>query len=289
MPFISKKKKINRDVFIFLGPALALLLFVGIFPFVFNLYLSFSLLKPGVIVPRGFAGISNFISVLIDEDFFNSFRITMVYTIGCVGVELILGVGLALLLNRQIKGKSVIRTLLLLPVMIAPAVSAYIFLYLYNPIYGVVSYYLQLNRSILGSSDLALLGIMAVDIWQWTPFIMLVTLSALQGVPEAPFEAAIVDGASSWQIIRYITLPLIWPVVLIGVLIRIIDAYKVFAYVTIMTEGGPSSTTRLLSYHAYDIMFTNLQWGKGAALSLIILFTIIVICTVYMKLLKVKI
>lgn len=283
------KKKKEYDIYLFLGPALFLLLFVGIFPFIFNIYLSFNLLKPGTLVSHGFAGLSNFVSVLKDPDFLNSFRITMIYMSGCVAIELILGVSLALLLNRELKGKGIIRTLLLLPVMIAPAVAAYIFLYLYNPIYGVVKYYLRLKRSILGSIDLALLGIMFVDVWQWTPFIMLVTLSALQGLPETPFEAALVDGASSWQILRYITLPLIWPIVLIGVLIRIIDAYKVFAYVTIMTEGGPSSTTRLLSYHAHDIMFTNLQWGKGAALSLIVLFTIILICTAYMKFLKVKI
>ncbi len=276
------------SLYIFLLPAIILLLMVGVFPFGFNVYLSLNKFQPGSIHSEGFSGLTNFWKAISNKEFLNSFRITLFYMITCVVIELVLGLALALLLNRNLKGKSIIRTFLLLPMMIAPAVAAYIFIYLYNPFIGVVGYYLRIHRAILGS-DLALSGIMFVDVWQWTPFMMLISLAALQSLPAAPFEAARIDGASGWQTLRYITLPLIKPIVLIGILLRMIDAYKVFAYVAIMTEGGPGCSTRILSYHGYDVMFTNLQWGQGGALSLIILFTIILICTVYMKVLKVSI
>lgn len=276
------------SLYLFLLPAVILLILVGVFPFGFNIFLSLNKFQPGSINSEGFAGLSNFWRAISHTEFPNSFRVTLTYVAVCVGIELFLGLVLALLLNRKLKGKNIIRTSLLVPMMVAPAVSAYIFLYLYNPFIGVVGYYLRLGKAILGS-NLALPGIMAVDVWQWTPFMMLISLAALQSLPGTPFEAARIDGASNWQIFRYITLPLIRPILLVGVLIRMIDTYKIFAYVTIMTEGGPASSTRVLSYHAYDIMFTNLHWGTGGALSLIILFTIILICTVYMKVFRVKI
>ncbi|MCP4318594.1 MAG: sugar ABC transporter permease [Hyphomicrobiales bacterium] len=235
-------------------------------------------------------GLRNYISLLGDESFIESFFVTLKFAALVVGFEMIVGVGLALLLDRNVRGMSLQRTIFILPMMIAPIVVGLIWRYMYHPTVG------SFNRTLkswgldavpwLSDSDWAFASVIIADMWQWTPFIFILALAALQSLPQSALEAARIDGANDWQQILYIKLPLMMPVLVVTCLLRLIDAFKVLEVILVLTNGGPGLSTEILSLRIARTASEFRELGVAAAMSnylLVLLFVITLAMFLYNK------
>lgn len=279
-------------VFLFVGPAVLILLFLVIFPMVYSLGVSFC--DWNLIKGEGwkFIGLRNYYYALFQDPYFRiSLRVTLVYVLAVVGIELMLGLGIALLLNRPLSKIGFYRTALVIPSTMTPVVVGIMWRLLYNPELGTLNYFLELfgfkPLNWLGDPSLALPSVIMADVWEWTPFMALILLAGLQALPRDPFEAAIVDGASSSQVFRYVTLPLLLPTIVVAVLLRMMDAFKTFDLIFVLTKGGPGMSTEVLSYYTYRYGFKFFHIGQASALSYILLVIIIVITRVLLRYLRI--
>lgn len=268
--------------YLFLAPAAIVLIFALLYPIGYLTVASFFDWRMGSpFADSTFAGLGNYIWILNDSNFHESFMVTMTFAFTVVVLEMFLGVGLAFMLERPIRGMSVFRTIFILPMMIAPIVVGLIWRYMYNPQFGIINKTLKEwgFKSIpwLSSPDWALPSVIIADIWQWTPFIFILSLAALQSLPQSSIEASRIDGASTWQQIIYIKLPLMMPVLVVAALLRMIDAFKVLEVIFIMTNGGPGLSTEILSLQIYKTAFVSWELGRAAALSNILLLIVMVI------------
>lgn len=274
----------------FLFPVFGILLFLTIYPTIFLVYLSFTnyqLGKPETM--KILIGIRNFISIFSNPYFRQSTLVTFIYTAVCVVCEMVLGIGIALLLAEPFFGQRLIRSILLLPMMMTPVAVGLVWKLMFNETYGIINYYLGhigLTPGWLSSGTMALISTMIVDIWQWTPFVILIGLAGLYSLPVTPFEAARIDGASAWQLLVYITLPLLKPLLMIALLIRVMDCFKIFDNIYVLTRGGPGMATEVLSLSIYKTNFWYQQVGKAAAMSFVMLFIAIGISQVLIHLLR---
>ncbi len=256
--------------YIFLAPAFVIMALALMYPLGYMIYGSFRDWDPSqTLGETEFVGLSNYFYLWQDESFRESLTVTLKFAISVVSVEMVLGVGLALLLDRKLRGMSVLRTLFILPMMIAPVVVGLMWRYMYHPSVGLF------NRSLesvgLGSVDwlgkYALLSVIIADIWQWTPFIFILSLAALQSLPRSALEAARIDGATGWQQIVHIKLPLMMPVLIVTCLLRLIDAFKVLEVILVMTEGGPGLSTEILALRISRTATEFRELGVAAAMS----------------------
>lgn len=235
---------------------------------------------------KDFVGLANFRKALADETFRVSIGNTLIFAFGVTAIETFLGFVLALALYTEIRAGRILRTLAMLPLFTPPVAVAMIWRLIYDPVSGFLNHYLFkfgfIERSIafLGRANLAMPAIMAADVWQWTPFCFLLILAALQSLPAEPYEAAAVDGASSWQVFWRITLPLVTPSLIVTFLFRLIIAMKVFDLVFILTYGGPGSATQVMSFYIYKVGFTMFKTGYAAALTLLVFLMVAIISTV---------
>jgi len=275
-----------------LAPLLAVLLVFALFPFFYNVWLSFH-----EFVPRKraleFVGTANWEKLFADSRLWGALLITLIYTAVCLTVQLLMGLGIALLLDSDDPGFGFLRGVLTLTLVIPPAITGMMFLLLEDAQFGVFTYALQQlgilgTAPILGTSSTALIGVMVADIWQWTPFMVLIFLAGLRAMPTEPFESALIDGASSWQIFRRLTLPMLGKVIAIAVLIRGIDLFRTFDYVYVMTSGGPGTSTYTLSLYAWQQTFSFLNWGYGATISLFSLVVILLVANVFVALTRLR-
>lgn len=222
-----------------------------------------------------FTGVQNYLSMLRDGRFLNALKNTLIYACFVVVVELALGLSVAILLDRNFRGRDTARALFLLPMFATPAPMAMVWRQIYDPTLGVANYFLGLVGlgPLLWTSQrtTALLSVALVDIWQWTPFFILTLSAGLASLPRDPFEAAIVDGASGFEIFRHITLPLLKPLMITTLLFRVMDAFRVYDLIYVLTEGGPGVATETLNYYAYLVSFRWLRIGYGSSLSLVLL------------------
>lgn len=272
----------RRLYILFLAPMVVLLIGLTLYPIMYSIYTSFTslhLARPTV--PVRFIGFDNYVNMFNNELFWITMRNTVVMVVGAVTAQFVLGFSLALLLNRELPGIGFIRTLLLLPLMITPVVAALVWSLMLNPASGVINYLLmQIGWSNpplwLGVGRNAMLTIIAVDAWQWTPFVMLLMLAGLQGIPKEFYEAAQLDGASAWQNIRYITLPVLTPLIGVILLLRVMDAFKIFDKIYILTQGGPGSSTETVAFHAYQQGFGFFRMGYASAISMILLIVVVI-------------
>jgi multiple sugar transport system permease protein len=204
-------------------------------------------------------------------------------------VEFVLGFAIALLLYSQIQKRRVILTLMLVPMMLAPVAVGLMWKLLLQGEFGMLTHYLRAagllaqNTSMLGDPNLALPAIMAIDVWQWTPFVTLIMLAGLLSLPRDPFEAALMDGAGRVRIFFDITLPLLRPIIALVILLRSIDAFKEFDKIFILTGGGPGNATELLSIYAYRINFKNWDLGYGAVCAFMIYLVVLILCAMVHK------
>jgi multiple sugar transport system permease protein len=228
-----------------------------------------------------FIGFENYIRALNDWHFWNSMEIVGVFSLSCISVEMLFGFLLALLFfNRNIMGGKIIRSMILLPMMIPPVIVGVTWKLIFSPEVGLATYIseklLGFSISWLGDPPTALLSIIIVDIWQWTPFVFLLLFAGLNALPQEPFEAARIDGASEWQIIRFLTLPMLKNMMIITMLFRIMDILKEFDKIFVMTHGGPALATDVYSMFVYRTGFKHLQIGYASALSWIYLIITLV-------------
>ncbi|UCE55918.1 MAG: sugar ABC transporter permease, partial [Desulfobacterales bacterium] len=202
-------------------------------------------------------------------------------------VEMIFGIAIAFLLNGLRWFKGIVRGLLLLPLAAAPAAVGLIWRYMYHPDFGVYNGIMSMfglpERNWLGSTTLALPSVMVFDIWQWTPFVAIITLAGLQSLPKEPFEAAELDGASIWQVHRRITFPMLAPVLTLVFVLRSIDAIRLYDPIVMLTHGGPGTATETLTYYLYRIGLKFFRLDQASAMSILFLYATIVFCALIMR------
>jgi multiple sugar transport system permease protein len=250
----------------FLAPAGLLLSAVTLFPIAYVVFLS--LQRRSLVDPlHGFVGLENYARLAGDPRFWNALWNTIYFSVTSVALELLLGLAIALLVNGQRRGRAWLYGVILLPWAVPTAVSARIWEWMYNPDIGVLNYLLGTHVNWLGSPGLALHAAIAMDVWKSTPFVTLLLIAGLQAIPRDLYHAAAVDGASRWLAFRRITLPLLAPVILVAVVFRTIDAFRVFDSIYVLTGGGPANSTETLSVYAYKTLFQSLELGYGSALA----------------------
>ncbi len=266
----------------FMSPAMALLLSMTVVPTLYLVYYAFrheDLLGPN----SHWVGFDNFRRVLTDANIGWDAFTTLQFVVLAVVIEVLLGLGLALMLSRKLAETNLITAMFILPLGVAPVVSALVFRVLLDPAYGWVDYYLQTWRIIdqpidwFGEPVYAWVAVIGLDVWQWTPFVALILLAGLQGVPSEPKEAARLDGANAWQTFWHIVLPFMTPFLAIALVFRTIEAFKTFGSVFVLTGGGPGTSTSLINLDLYRIALQNFDVGAAAALGICFLIVLSVI------------
>ena len=266
-------------------PALVLLSFVTIYPVFYVLYLSLQRRLLIFDISR-FIGLGNYLFLLSDERFWNALKNTVYFTTLSVSLELSLGLLIALLLNRPFRFRGGIRAVVLIPWAIPTVVSAKMWEWIYNTDFGILNYLIGSKINWLGSSFWAMNAAIFMDVWKTTPFVAILLMAGLQVIPQDLYHAAMVDGAGSGFIFRKITLPLLKPVILVVLIFRTLDAFRVFDAVYVLTGGGPANTTETLSIYAYKVLFQTLQFGYGSTLSVVVFLCIGGISIFYVKLMR---
>lgn len=273
--------------YLMLAPTVLILLALTIFPSVYMFYAAVHRISPNPDLPWEFVGIGNFARLLSDAQFHVALRNTIVFTSVAVTIEFLLGLGLALLLDKFIRRLTFLKTVLMIPMMLPPIAVAITWKIIYEPQFGVLNEIMfRLGLPVqawAGDVNLAMFSIIVADVWQWTPFIFLLMLAGLASLPVEPYEAAALDGASSWRQFRDLTLPFLRPVIAIALLLRVMDALRLFDLVFILTGGGPADRTKVLSLYIYQVAYRFADPGYAAAISLFVLFVTIVLSTWFMK------
>mgnify|MGYP005840943845 CR=1 FL=1 len=289
VPVLTQKYTQERLVSaLFLTPSVVFLLITSVYPLLNSLYLSFhswNMMIPASI-PRWY-GVKNYVKLVSDPAFINSVEITLIYVAAAVSIELILGMLLALLATSGARAMGVIRTVLLFPLMMTPVVAGILWRTLFHSTYGVINHLIGLvgipPQTWLGSPGQALPAVITVEIWQQLPVVTFVLAAGIQSLPTDMYKAAQVDGASRWQIFRMITLPLLRPVILVVLLLRIMDAFKVFDIVFMLTYGGPGQATEVLSLLIYKTGLKFFQIGQASAMSWVFLVFIFIISFFFIR------
>jgi multiple sugar transport system permease protein len=269
----------------YIAPAFIALIVILIYPLGYSLWLSFHqwmmrTYKQGV----PWVGLTNYTNLFTNGDFLTSLRITFTFVICAVGIELILGMGLALLLHHDLKGKGLIRSMILLPMMCTNVVVGLTWRLLLNYQYGMVNYYLGVLGlqpvEWLSKPSIAMPAVILVDVWNTTSFVALMLLAGLQSLPEEPYEAARIDGASGVQTFFYLTLPLLRQTILVALLWRLIDTFRIFDVIYLLTAGGPARATETVSIYVYRYGFQSFNLGFASAASYIMILIMLLIAGV---------
>ncbi|HET7615738.1 MAG TPA: sugar ABC transporter permease, partial [Bacillales bacterium] len=249
-------------------PTLILLLFLNVYPLIYSVKVSFTSFNTFG-QAFGFAGLENYARILQDAHFWGSLGTTVLYTFVVVAAEMTLGLALALVLGNEKRFTGVLQWVLIIPMMISPLIVGVIWKLMYNTDMGIINYILNSaglsSINWLGDPTLAFLSVVVVDIWQWTPMCFLIILAGLRSLPTDPFESAKIDGASAWQILQRITIPMLKPVLLVALLIRTMDALKTFDQIFVLTKGGPGRATETISFLMYQTAYKFSQFGLAAA------------------------
>jgi multiple sugar transport system permease protein len=274
----------RRVHWLFASPATLFVALAMVFPIVYTVRLSFQSWSGSLNREPRWIGLDNYRYLLDDDRFLAATGRTIVFTVGAATVELVLGLAVALLLQRPFRGRALVRTVILLPLLATPVAIGLAWLLMLNPSVGVVNGLLG-NLGIppqpwLSSTSSALPTLMLIDVWQWTPMMTLLCLAGLATLPAETYEAAAVDGASAWQRFRSITLPLLGPTMTAAVLLRSIDALKTFDTIYAMTGGGPVYKSETLNIYGYITGFEQFQFGRASAIVvcfflLVLLFSVV--------------
>jgi len=276
---------------LFMAPAVIFLIFTSVYPLLYSLRLSF--FSWNMTVPNSqpvFIGWDNYTRLFSDGNFLSSVRITLIFVAASVTLEFLLGMALALLATSSVKAIGLIRTVLLIPLMMTPVVVGVLWRTLFHTEYGAINFFLNLfgiaSQPFVADPKQALPSVIAVEIWQQLPVVAFILAAGIQSLPVDLYKAARVDGASSWQIFREITLPLLRPVILVVLLLRIMDAFRVFDIIWTLTFGGPGRTTELLSMLIYKSGLQFFQIGQASAMSWLFLLVIFFISIFFIRALQ---
>jgi multiple sugar transport system permease protein len=285
----SKRRHVDSEKntkLFFIVPAVIYLMLLSVFPFIYSVYLSLFDAKLTRLHRKYFVGLENYQNLLTDQLFLKSIQNTAVLTVSSIALELLLGFAFAkvFLSLREMRTGQFLRSVAILPMMITPICVGLIFSYILNPTLGIMNYLLSgvgiEPLSWFGDPSVALLSIILINVWQWTPFMMLLMLAGLVSIPQHLYEAAELENAKWHHVVRWIELPAIRDVILIGLILRVIDNLKLFDIVYVTTRGGPGDATELLTYFAYRQDFRFFQVGYGSAAAVIILIISIIVTTI---------
>ena len=269
------------------APLILFIIIMVAFPLAYTVYLSFTDWTMGTTAPQ-FLGLANYKDVLTDKQFWADTGHTLYLAFGSVLIELILGTLIAVILNRPFVGKDVVKTLFLLPMVATPIAVGMVWQLIYEPTLGVANYLLKF----LGidpvlwmvDSKLVLNSLIIIEVWEWTPMVMLIVLAGLAGMPHDIYESAQVDGANRFQLFWKVTLPMLRPTLIVTALLRLIDALKTFDIIYATTRGGPLQASETVNLLAYNSIFSYFKMGRGAALIICFLAEIGLCCALIMML-----
>jgi multiple sugar transport system permease protein len=274
----------------FIWPALIIVLMISIFPLVYSLTTSFMSMRLVPPTPARFVGFGNYLDLLQNPRFWHVAGTTTLIALISVGLQYVIGLSVALALNSKVPGEGIFRVSFLLPMLVAPVAVALIARQVLNPTMGPLNELMTAigfpNLPFLTQTSWALGSIIAVEVWQWTPFVILMLLAGLQTLPDDVYEAAALENATPWQQFRDITFPMLLPISVAVVFIRLIESYKIIDTVFVMTGGGPGISTETLTLFAYQEGFKKFNLGYTSALSFLFLIVITVIGLVYLAILK---
>jgi multiple sugar transport system permease protein len=282
---------------LFITPTIVLLLAINIFPLLWTIYLSFTNYRANrANVPTIWLGADWYQSILTDPDIWAAMQVTAHFVIWTVVIETVLGFGLAYLIDKKFRGHGMWTTIILLPMMLSPAVVGNFWTFLYQPQIGLFNYVVAFftgraasSFQMLGDVTLSPWAIVIVDAWMWTPYVMLICLAGLRSIPDYIYEAAEVDRASKWRQFWSITLPMALPFIMLAVLFRGIENFKMFDMVNLLTGGGPGSTTEVASITLKRAAFESWRTGYSSAFAIILFVTVFGLANIYVKALnKVK-
>ena len=275
---------------LFIAPALFMLLLLAVYPIIDVVFLSLHKVDVFAGFKLIYLGLQNYINAFKDDLFRTAFINTLQFVIGATALEVFLGLLLALVFSIEFRGRNRLVPLIVMPMMLPTVVICSFWRIMYHTEFGVINALLKLIRlppvNWLGDMRTAMLAIIIVDVWQYTPFAFLVIYAGIQSIPQSVINAALVDGASLPQIARYIVLPLIKRHILIVAMLRVIDTFRIFDKVFALTGGGPGNATEVLSFVIYKNAFRYYEFGYAASQAVIMLVTVLVIITVYLKIVR---
>jgi multiple sugar transport system permease protein len=278
--------------YLLIAPTILTLCLVSLVPFIYAFYLSFHQAKYGRVT--AFIWFDNYLTLLASPTFWNSMYVAAIFVLIAVPIEFMLGMAGALVLNKGVRWRSALVPLLFIPTMMAPIVVGLLWKIMLAGSWGVISYNIieRFNivpgASIFASEKYALYALVFIDIWQWTPFMMLAFFAGLQALPQGPYRAAAVDGASPFQIFTRLTLPLMAPLLFVIGLLRFIDAFKIFDTIFVLTKGGPGTTTESPSLLAYKMTFEFWNIGQASALAILVWLIFFAVCNIFYHIAKKK-
>lgn len=274
------------------APAIVTILLVAIIPLLQTIQDSlFQISLKFENAPRPFVGLNNYVSVLSDDSWFSALAVTGVVAGASVAAELVLGMLIALLINRSFRGRGIVRASVLVPWALTTVVSAKMWAWIYDGRYGVINDLLQrvglIEQPIifLVRPELTIWAMVAAEIWKTTPFMALLLLAGLQLIPHELYEASALDGASRWQAFWRVTLPMLKPTILVALLFRTIDAVRMFDLPRVLTNGGPGTSTQTVVLYTYNVFFTSLNFGYGSTLAVMIFLIVVMVSFIYIKVL----
>jgi multiple sugar transport system permease protein len=280
----------RRTATMLMLPAVLFLLLMTIFPTIYSLWMSmqqYNLSRPDLAT---FVGSRNYVQLLQDDIFWKSVRVTLIFSLGALAFQFVIGFLAANFFDREGRGMNVLRTLFIIPVFTAPVALGLTWRYMYQTNYGLINYLFELvglpRVNWLADTAWALPAVIAVDVWMWTPFVALILLAGMQSISPEITEAAELDGLSRFQYLWRIVLPLLTPVIMVVGLIRLIDALKTFDLIYIITRGGPGTATYTLPLHAYSTGFASFLMGPSAAISWVLVIIVNIFATIFLLLLS---
>lgn len=279
----------------FLFPSFVFVLLFSLYPIIDSFRLSlYRLILTLPWLGQKFVGWENYLDLLTDPVALNSLYTTLLFVAVTTPLEVLLGLGMALVLNESFRGRGLLRAVALIPWAIPTVVSSQMWRFIFNDRYGLFNFFLfgdksHLYLAPLADPRLAVISIMVADIWKTSSFAAIIVLAGLQTIPEELYEAASIDGATAWQKFRHITLPLVKPALLLALLFRTMDALRVFDLVFVMTQGGPADATNVLQFYGYKKSFAEGMIGYGSAISVAVFFISLLLSVAYIRLLSSRI
>ena len=273
---------------IYVTPSLIFIILMIIAPLAYNFAMSFTDWQMSAIKAPQFVGLKNYIDVFKDERFRMSVWRTVIFSGIAITLEGILGVALAVLINRKFYGRRIVQALMLLPVVATPVALGMVWRPMLEPSIGIANVLLTKlgmePRLFLSTSSFeSMFWLIMIDVWEWTPMVMLMVYGGLMTIPQDPYESALIDGATKWQTFTKITLPLASPSILVAILMRLIDVVKTYDIIYATTEGGPSFATETINIYGYLNMFAYYQFGKAAAISVLFFIVVMAIGCGFLK------
>jgi len=285
---VARRRRVRLEPYLLVAPSLVITVSVLFFPLAYALYASFIRFNLSRPTDTGFVGLQNYIDNVTQRELPNALINTLIFTVVGVSLQFALGLGFALLLQKEFKGHGFVRTCFMLPLFLTPSIVALNWSFMFYPRVGIIPWLATFvgfppQFPFLATPAWAMAAIIFVDVWRTTPFMFLVLLAGLQGLPQEVLEAAAIDGANAWQVLRHVTLPILTPLILIAFSIRGMDAFREFDLVFVLTGGGPGRATEVIGMLAYRTGFNYYDMGRASAMAYIILALVLVLSLYFVK------